>query len=239
MGPSLVDDIVGARQILVQELGGVSRVGENPPDPGRRHHHHVRLLLADVPLAQAAVLVGMMEPDEAVDALRDLNADDRTDLLAQVPDARAAELRTLLEFPEGVAGGIMTTRIVVLSTEETIRDALDKVRAQRRESDVDGLVVIDEDGRLVDDLSLADLIDNEPDTFVGDVIGPPYPGTVRPDADLDEVVEQLIGNRGSSLVVVDGEQRPIGRILADDVVDALLDSDTERRWPWQQRGPMS
>ena len=168
-----------------------------------------------------------------------LVADDRTDLLAQVPDARAAELRTLLEFPEGVAGGIMTTRIVVLSTEETIRDALDKVRAQRRESDVDGLVVIDEDGRLVDDLSLADLIDNEPDTFVGDVIGPPYPGTVRPDADLDEVVEQLIGNRGSSLVVVDGEQRPIGRILADDVVDALLDSDTERRWPWQQRGPMS
>jgi CBS domain-containing protein len=71
------------------------------------------------------------------------------------------------------------------------------------------------------------------------VIGPPYPGTVRPDADLDEVVEQLIGNRGSSLVVVDGEHRPIGRILADDVVDALLDSDTERRWPWQQRGPMS
>jgi len=200
---------------------------------------HVRLLLGDVPLGQAAALVAMMEPDEAVDALRDLSAADRTDLLAQVPDARAAELRTLLEFPEGVAGGIMTTRIVVLSTHETIRDALDKVRAQRRESDVDGLVVIDEDGRLVDDLSLADLIDNEPDTSVGDVIGPPYPGTVRPDAELDEVVEQLIGNRGSSLVVVDGEHRPIGRILADDVVDALLDSDTERRWPWQLRGPVS
>ena len=199
---------------------------------------HVRLLLGDVPVDQAATFVAMMEPDEAVDALRDLNAADRSELLAQVPPVRAAELRTLLAFPEGVAGGIMTTRIVVLSTQETIRDALDKVRAQRRESDVDGLVVIDEDGRLVDDLSLADLIDNEPGTPVGDVIGPPYPGTVRPDADLDEVVEQLIANRGSSLVVVDAEHHPIGRILADDVVDALLDTDTERRWPWQLRGPV-
>jgi Mg/Co/Ni transporter MgtE len=133
----------------------------------------------------------------------------------------------------------MTTRIVVLTVDETIGDALAKVRERRLQDDVDGLVVIDADGRLVDDLSLLDLIDSAPEALVGDVIGPPYPGTVTPDADLDEVVEQLIGNRGSSLVVVDSEHRPIGRILADDVVDALLDSDTERRWPWQTRGPVA
>jgi Mg/Co/Ni transporter MgtE len=154
-----------------------------------------------------------------------------------MPAERSAELRGLLQYDEGVAGGIMTTRIVALTTGETISDALAKVRARRLEDDIDGLVVIDDEGRLVDDLSLLDLIDSEPDALVGDVIGPPYPGTVRPDADLDEVVEQLIGNRGTSLVVVDAEHRPIGRILADDVVDALLDSDTERRWPWQTRGP--
>jgi hypothetical protein len=39
--------------------------------------------------------------------------------------------------------------------------------------------------------------------------------------------------------VVDLEHRPIGRILADDVIDALLATDTERRWPWQQRGSVS
>jgi hypothetical protein len=39
-------------------------------------------------------------------------------------------------------------------------------------------------------------------------------------------------------VVVDEGYRPIGRILADDVVDALLASDSERRWPWQLRGPV-
>jgi Mg/Co/Ni transporter MgtE len=179
----------------------------------------------------------MMEPDEAVDALRDLSEEDRVSLLAQMPGARANELRGLLTFPEGVAGGIMTTKIVVLTMNETIRDAREKVRARRREEDVDGLVVIDGDGRLIDDLSLMDLLDNDPDTPIAAVVGPPYPGTVLPDADLNDVVEQLTGNRGSSLVVVDLEHRPIGRILADDVVDALVSTDVQRRWPWQPKGP--
>jgi CBS domain-containing protein len=196
----------------------------------------LRLLLQDVPSDQAAGLLAMMEPDEAVDALRDLSEEDRLSMLAQMPQARSAELRLLLTFPEGVAGGIMTTKIVVLHTNETIRQARVKVRARRREEDVDGLVVIDDDGRLVDDVSLMDLLDNDPDTPIAAVIGPPFPGTVLPDADLDDVVEQLIGNRGASLVVVDLEHRPIGRILADDVVDALVSSQDQRRWPWQPKG---
>ena len=42
---------------------------------------------------------------------------------------------------------------------------------------------------------------------------------------LEEVVEAFVENRGSSVVVVDEDQRPIGRILADDLVDALLPED--------------
>ena len=197
---------------------------------------NLHLLLQDMPEDQAARLLAMMEPDEAVDALRDLSEDERVSLLLQMPRARAAELRGLLTYPEGVAGGIMTTKIVVLTLDETIRDARAKVRSRRREEDVDGLVVIDGQGRLIDDLSLIDVLDNDSDTLIAAVVGPPYPGTVLPDADLDDVVEQLIANRGASLVVVDLEHRPIGRILADDVVDALVSTDDQRRWPWQSRG---
>jgi CBS domain-containing protein len=200
---------------------------------------HVRLLLRDVPVDQAAALVAGMEPDEAVDALRDLSRQDRTSLLEQMPAERAQVLRSLLEFPEGLAGGIMTTNIVVMTAAETIGDAREKVRSRGRAEAVDGLVVVDDDGYLLDDLSLLDLLANDPSTVIREVIGPPYPGTVLPDANLGDVVEELIGNRGASLVVVDLEHRPIGRILADDVIDALLATDTERRWPWQQRGPVT
>jgi CBS-domain-containing membrane protein len=55
--------------------------------------------------------------------------------------------------------------------------------------------------------------------------GAPWPVTVAADVMLEEVVEAFVENRGSSVVVVDEDQRPIGRILADDLVDALLPED--------------
>ena len=65
------------------------------------------------------------------------------------------------------------------------------------------------------------------------LVGPPWPVTVGPDAGLDDIVERMADNRGSSLLVVDETNRPIGRILADDVVD-LLAHQRDRRWPWQR-----
>ena len=56
---------------------------------------------------------------------------------------------------------------------------------------------------------------------MNDSCGEPFPVTVTPDAEIDDVVDRFVDERGSSLVVVDDEDRPIGRILADDLVDAL------------------
>jgi len=190
-------------------------------------------VLRDAPVERAAELLARMEPDEAVDALRDLPDEDRRGILEVIPAPRAAELSRLLGYPEGVAGGIMTTNLVVLSLDDTIEHARRKALAHQENQDLQGLVVVDAERRLVDDLPLLDLLAAAPEDLVRDVIGPPTPGTVLPGADLEEVVEQLTANRGSSLLVVDLQGRPLGRILADDVVDALVESRGSRRWPWQ------
>ena len=54
------------------------------------------------------------------------------------------------------------------------------------------------------------------------------------DAKLDEVIEKLTDNRGSSLVVVDENNKPLGRIMADDVVDAMVQKRGSHSWPWQE-----
>ena len=64
-----------------------------------------------------------------------------------------------------------------------------------------------------------------------EVAGPPAPTTVEPEATLDDVIEQFIDSRGSSLIVVDAEQRPVGRILADDLIDALVPERGRVRFP--------
>ena len=58
-------------------------------------------------------------------------------------------------------------------------------------------------------------------TTVGDLLGEREPVMVGVEAKLAEVAERLIESRHSSVVVVDDDGRPLGRILADDVVDAL------------------
>jgi len=78
---------------------------------------------------------------------------------------------------------------------------------------------------LVDDLRIVELFTAEPDQQLRELTGTPWPVTVAADVMLEEVVEAFVENRGSSVVVVDEDQRPIGRILADDLVDALIPDD--------------
>jgi len=94
--------------------------------------------------------------------------------------------------------------------------------------DLDAIIVVDGEGRLVDDISLVELLLAEPDTRLSDLIGPPWPVTVTTEADVREVADRMIDARRLSVVVLDEADRPLGRILADDVLDAVISG--HRRW---------
>ncbi len=191
--------------------------------------------LRDAPTDEAADLLLRMEPDEAVDALRDLSEDDRTAILIEMPADAVDHLTRLLKYPEREAGGFMTTHLLLSQTSDTIAAVRDRLRADRAHAgDIDAVVVVDTAGQLVDDVPLFDLLLAEPQAQLAELVGPPWPATVTADADLDEVVERLVANRSSSLLVVDADDRPLGRILADDVLDVLTEN-RGRRWPWQSR----
>lgn len=187
------------------------------------HAEEVEAFLREAGPHAAAVLVAEMEPDEAAEALRDLPEDERSELLEAMPAEDAERLSDLLGFPEGSAGGLMTTVVVTASADETVTEVRRRLGAEaEHRGDIDAVLVVDEEGRLVDDVRLFDLLLAAPSTPIGELVGPPWPVVVEPDAPLSGVVERLIDNRRSSLVVVDETGRPIGRILADDVVDALV-----------------
>jgi CBS domain-containing protein len=184
---------------------------------------HLGALLRESPTEHAASLLVEMEPDEAVDALRDLEEDEVRELLGAMPAATADRLRALLLYREGSAGGVMTTNLVLVRPEQTVGEVRRILRAQaEHQADVDAVIIVDELGRVVHDLGLFELLVAAKDDVVIDVAGPPEPVTVSPEAPLDEVVERFIESRGSSVLVVDDDDRPVGRILADDLVDALV-----------------
>jgi CBS domain-containing protein len=171
---------------------------------------------------QAAALLAVMEPDEAVDALRDLEEDEREQLLGMMPEDKAAELRSLLGYEERTAGGLMTSYLLTTRRSDSVADVRARLAEDEdHQADLPGVLVVDDEGRLVDDVSLFELLVADPDRTMNDLCGEPRPVTVTPEVDLDDVVDRFVDERGSSLVVVDQDDRPLGRILADDLVDAL------------------
>lgn len=192
-------------------------------------------VLRDAAPEEAAALLARMEPDEAVDALRELADADRRALLAAMPARTAAELTGLLAYPEREAGGFMTPHLVVAQLSDAVGAVHGRLRAEKEHAtDIDAVVVVDDDGRLVDDVPLFDLLVADTADRMETLVGPPWPATVDVHAGLEQVVDKLTGNRSSSLLVVDADERPVGRILADDILDVLATA-RGRRWPWQQR----
>jgi CBS domain-containing protein len=181
-------------------------------------------LLREMDPAQAAELVARMEPDEAVDALRCLPEEEQGLMLARMPAATQRELARLLGYPGDEAGGVMTTILACALPNETVEEVRRRLAQQaRHQTEIDSVAVLDPDGRLVGDVSAFDLLVSDGDTPLSALIDPESPPiTLAPDAGLDTVAIQMVDSRRSSLLVADGEGRPLGRILSDDVLDALV-----------------
>src|SRR6266487_3780094 len=177
-------------------------------------------LLREMEPTQAAELVARMEPDEAVDALRDLPATER-------------ELARLLGYPEDEAAGVMTTVLCTAHPDETVSEVRKRLRKlAKHQTDVDSVAVVDGKDRVIGDVSAFDLLVNDGDKPLSDLIAldnPPI--TLRPDAFLDTAATEMVESRRSSLLVVDEEGRPLGRILSDDILDALVPGHGRLHFP--------
>ncbi|MHB8393867.1 MAG: magnesium transporter MgtE N-terminal domain-containing protein [Candidatus Dormibacteria bacterium] len=190
-------------------------------------------ILRDASPERAAQMVAAMEPDEAVDVLRDMERAEADAILAHLPTDAARQLTDLLGYPETMAGGFMTTTLARASEHDTVAQVRENLREQRAHgADIDSVAVLDADGRLRADLPLFDVLVAADDTPLSDLLNDTSPVTIHPEAFLDEVVERLTEARASSVVVVDGQGRPMGRVLADDVIDALKEGGLRLKLPW-------
>jgi CBS domain-containing protein len=179
-------------------------------------------LLRESPPEEAAALLARMEPDEAVDALRDLEGDERAELLDHMESEQRDELESLLDYEEDEAGGFMTSNLVTAGLGDTVGDTRRRLAEEREHAaDIDGVAVVDGE-QFMGDVKLFDLAVALDSATLGELLGERQPVMVGFRANLSQVAERLIDSRHSSVVVVDDNGRPLGRILADDVVDALM-----------------
>ena len=182
-------------------------------------------LLRRLDPARSAAILAEMEPDEAAEALRDLTAQERAALLEHLPADTNVMVDSLLGYAAYTAGGIMTTVLAVAHEDDVVSAVINRLRdLDAHRADIDAVLVLSRDGRLVDDVSIFELAIAAATQSMAELVGPPWPIVLRPEAELDEIVDAALSNRRSSIVVVDADDRPLGRILTDDVLDALTPS---------------
>ena len=183
-------------------------------------------LLRGISDERAAELLSHMEPDESAEVLRDLDEEHSESILAQMSPAMAKQLRRLVEFDETHAGGIMTTHLLIVKESDLVSDAL-KLLVEHRERDIsDGVTVVDSKGKLLDHIQIIELIAAKSSEKLETSVKAPFPTAVSIDTPLEEVIEEFSNNRGSSVIVVDEKGKPVGRILADDIIDAMVPAES-------------
>jgi len=177
--------------------------------------------------AYAGQLIEEMAPDDATDLLQYLGDDSRDRLLGTLGKVEAVKFRRLLEYPERSAGGMMTTDYLAVRDSMTVREAIEAIRrAEALGEDWLYVFVVDWRGRLQGRATMRALLLANPAQKVVE-ISEKRVDAVKPDVGRDEVAREFEKYDYLVLPVVDHDDRMLGVITVDDVVDAIRQEGTE------------
>ncbi len=183
-------------------------------------------IIEAAPEYQISRIVEAMPPDDGADLLELLDRDERQDVLKHIEPEQAQALLQLEEYDSESAGGIMTTHFVAVTEDDTIDQALSAVRTNPNLETFHYVYVTDAQGRLTGVVSARDLVASPPDTPVGRIM---KTDIVKVDTKEDqESVAALVRKYNlSSVPVVDDEQRLVGVVTIDDVIDVIDEEVSE------------
>jgi magnesium transporter len=186
-------------------------------------------LLEEMSAAQAAQLVSAMTPDDRADVLEELEEETAEEILSEIPAEARRETEELLAYDPDTAGGLMTTQFVSVGRSLTIAAALGIVREVARagmKDQIYAIYVLDGGGTLAGVMSVRELLAEPDDAVVGDVARTDVV-SVATTADRAEVARITSEYDLVAVPVVDQDGRMRGVITVDDVIDAIVEEQTE------------
>ena len=176
---------------------------------------------------EAANIIDNLMSDDAADLFEEMPASVVTRLLANArPDTRK-DINHLLRYPEDSAGSVMTVEFVELQEHMTVGDAIKKLRRVGLDREtVNTCYVVDKQKVLVGIVALRYLIMHDDEDVIGDFMNENIISINTLD-DQEEAARMLQKYDFNAMPVVDNENRMVGIITIDDVVDILEEEATE------------
>ena len=177
--------------------------------------------------AEIKALVDDMFMDDAVDFLEEMPANVVKKVLQNADETTRATINQLLNYPENSAGSLMTIEYVDLRDYFTVRKAMDYIRRTGIDKEtVYTCFVIDDQRHLVGQVSLRKLIIAPESTVIRDIMETNIVSAMTTD-DQEAVADDFRRYDLTSIAVCDKEERLVGIITIDDIVDVIQDENTE------------
>ncbi|MBA1334499.1 MAG: Mg/Co/Ni transporter MgtE, CBS domain-containing [Firmicutes bacterium] len=165
--------------------------------------------------------------DDMIDYLEEMPANIVKKILRKTGDVERRLINQFLNYPENSAGSIMTIEFVDLKAEMTIGDALERIRRTAPDKEtVYTCYVIDHSRVLQGLISLKDLVLADPEKQVKDIMKTSFV-SVGTHSDQEEVASVFKKYDLLTVPVVDHENRLVGIITIDDIVDVIDEENTE------------
>jgi CBS domain-containing protein len=178
---------------------------------------------------EIAQLLGRMETDDAADLVLQLPDERREQVIALLSPFQARRLRTLLGYDPATAGGIMSPEYVCLYTDATREETLDRVeRSKLPAESLTQIFGMDTHRRLRGTIALADLVRAPAGERLVNLLADAQ--SLRADADLEEVARLMTDFDLTVIPVIDDEERILGIVTVDDVLELVLPEGWRRRF---------
>lgn len=196
-------------------------------------------VFAYLPVEQETEIISLLSDKDAVLLIDEMYADDATDLLEEMPsnvvkrllkqctaDTRN-DINKLLNYPENSAGSIMTVEYAELKEELTIKQAIEKLKKEIEYYEtINTCFVVNAERKLIGYIHLKDIICANDNDLVKDIVQKDVI-SCRTTEDQEEVAKMFQKYDLTAMPVVDSEDRMVGIVTIDDIMDVLQEENTE------------
>jgi CBS domain-containing protein len=192
--------------------------------------HHQLEFIRERPDVQVAAVIARMATDDAADLIVEIEQERRGRILALLPPAQRRQIETLLGYNPSTAGGLMSPDFIGLATEETVAGAIERLRSSEIAPDtLTTVYLLDAEGKLSGSVAVIALLRADSQTRLSS-LAEHEPESVHTDADLPEVARTMTDYNLVMLAVVDEQERVVGVVTVDDVLELTLPTGWRRRF---------
>lgn len=188
---------------------------------------HPERLLENLHPERRSEIVEELDYDDATDIISQLPEEQQLEILKELDEEDASNIRSLLKYEEDSAGGLMNTQVIRINEFLSKKEALEEIIRQSEEMEEFYTInVIDDQNILKGIVSLKDIIKSRNNVRIQDLIKSDFV-YVKADTDQEEVAKLISQYNLTSIPVVDDGMHLLGRITFDDVIDVMEEENTE------------